>query len=55
LKKGALFVWTHDHEVAFDTIKQSLSSSPVLALPNFAMPFAIESDASCSGIGAVLL
>jgi hypothetical protein len=55
LKKGALFVWTHDHEVAFDTIKQSLSSSPVLALPNFAMPFAIKSDASCSRIGAVLL
>jgi transposase InsO family protein len=55
LKKGVLFVWTHDHEVAFDTLKQSLSSAPVLALPNFAMPFAIESDASSSGIGAVLL
>lgn len=55
LKKGVLFVWTHDHMVAFETLKQSLCAAPVLALPNFAIPFAIESDASGSGIGAVLL
>jgi hypothetical protein len=53
LKKGVLFVWTHDHNVAFDTLKQSLCSAPVLALPNFEVPFAIEADASGVGVGAV--
>jgi hypothetical protein len=55
LKKGVMFVWTSDHQVAFDTLKQALSSAPLLALPNFTIPFAIESDASGTGIGAVLL
>jgi len=55
LKKGVPFVWTQDHSVAFYTLKQSLCSAPVLALPNFEIPFAIECDASEYGIGAVLL
>jgi hypothetical protein len=55
LKKGVLFVWTQDHSVAFDTLKQSLCFAPVLALPNFEIPFAIECDASGYGIGVVLL
>lgn len=41
--------------MGFDTLKQTLSSAPVLALPNFAIPFAIESDASSTAIGAILL
>lgn len=50
-----MFLWTQIHETAFQTLKQSLVSAPVLALPNFAKPFAIETDASSKGIGAVLL
>ncbi|RLM68934.1 putative gag-pol polyprotein [Panicum miliaceum] len=51
LKKGAIFIWTHDHQVAF----QALSPAPVLALPDFVVPFCVETDASGSGIGAILM
>jgi hypothetical protein len=55
LKKGVIFVWTQDHQVVFDTLKQALISAPVLALPNFAKPFVIETDAYDVGIGVVLI
>jgi hypothetical protein len=54
LRKNTLFIWTTAHQNSFDTLKQALSSSPVLALPNFSRPFSIETDASGVGIGAVL-
>jgi hypothetical protein len=55
LKKGALFVWTSDHVVAFRTLQTALSQSPVLALPDFAATFFIETDASVVGVGVVLM
>ena len=54
LKKDSLFVWTSIHESAFLTLKAELSSAPVLALPDFSIPFEIETDASGVGVGAVL-
>jgi len=54
LKKNTLFSWTTAHDQSFQALKQALSSSPVLALPDFSKPFSIETDASASGIGAVL-
>lgn len=55
LKKGAFFVWTDDHQKAFEALKDALVSAPVLALPNFAKLFQIQTDASDSGVGAILL
>lgn len=55
LKKHSLFVWNEDQKVAFSTLQQALVSAPVLALPNFAKVFCIETDACQNGIGAVLL
>jgi len=55
LKKNSIFVWTSEHDTAFSTLKTALSTAPVLALPDFSMPFAIETDACLAGVGAVLL
>lgn len=55
LKKHALFIWTHEQETAFCTLKQALMAAPVLALPDFTQPFCIYTDACSNGIGAVLM
>jgi hypothetical protein len=54
LKKHSLFIWTSVHEDAFIALKSALSSAPVLQLPNFSLPFELETDASASGIGVIL-
>ena len=54
LKKDVLFHWTPQLQTRFDTLKQALISAPVLALPNFNKAFTVETDASSTGIGAVL-
>lgn len=54
LKKDSIFIWTSTHDSAFQTLKSALSSVPVLALPDFSIPFHVETDASGSGVGTVL-
>lgn len=54
LKKNSFF-WTADQHEAFEKLKKIMTTTPVLALPNFSKPFILEADASGTGIGAVLM
>jgi len=53
LKKEA-FKWTPEAETTFVQLQKVMTSAPVLALPNFQLPFILETDAFGTGIGAVL-
>lgn len=49
------FTWTETAQNAFETVKQVMTTTPVLQLPDFQDTFTIETDACQDGIGAVLM
>ncbi|XP_061344472.1 uncharacterized protein LOC133290409 [Gastrolobium bilobum] len=53
LKKDSFF-WTDEAAKAFEVLKDVMSGTPVLSLPDFSLPFVVDTDASSVGIGAVL-
>ena len=55
LTKHGAFMWIEKSREAFDHMKEVMGTFPVLALPNFTLPFVLECDASGEGIGAVLM
>ena len=46
--------WGIEQQLAFEELKSSITSAPVLAIPNDDDPFMVECDASDFAIGAVL-
>ena len=54
-KKGFQFIWTGTEQSAFNQLKDAIISPAVLILPDLTKTYAIRTDASRVGIGAVLL
>jgi hypothetical protein len=54
-EKDAEFHWGAAQEKAFNKLKMTLTTAPLLALPNFGKTFEIECVASGVGIGGVLM
>nr|KYP47298.1 Transposon Ty3-I Gag-Pol polyprotein [Cajanus cajan] len=53
VKKNVEFIWGEKQERAFLALKDKLTHTPLLALPDFPRTFELECDASGVGIGAV--
>ena len=54
MKSKKEWQWGADHQKSFELLKGILTSSPVLAYPNFKLPFELHTDASSKGLGAIL-
>jgi hypothetical protein len=55
LEKEIKFKWSLQCEEAFLTLKELLTTAPVLAQPDIEKPFDVYCDASGTGIGGVLM
>ncbi len=55
LKKDVPFLWNTAQQHSFTTLKNALTHAPILAFPDYKLPFIMCTDASALGIGAVLM
>ena len=53
-EQNAKFKWTNECQKAFEQLRNCLSTTPILAYPDFSREFVLDTDASDTGIGAVL-
>lgn len=54
LKKDIL-IWNEEAREALKQLKETLTTTPVLTLPDFSLIFVVETDACNMGIGDVLM
>ncbi|MCP3887667.1 MAG: DDE-type integrase/transposase/recombinase [Desulfobulbaceae bacterium] len=54
-RKNVPWVWEQSQKVAFETLKNALTSSDVMAYPDTSKPYILMTDASDFAIGAILL
>ncbi|GJZ80614.1 putative reverse transcriptase domain-containing protein [Tanacetum coccineum] len=54
-QKNVKFDWTKKAKAAFQLLKQKLCSATILSLPEGSENFVVYYDASCKGLGAVLM
>jgi hypothetical protein len=54
-RKDQPWLWTPLQQRAFDSLKTTFSSAPVLSIPDTTRPFSIMTDASLLAVGAILL
>ncbi len=55
LKKDVPFLWKNAQQHSFTTLKGTLTHAPILAIPDYKLPFTMCTDASALGISAVLM
>ena len=53
-RKDQQFTWGPTQKEAFESLKERLCSAPVLAFPDFKLPFILTTDASKVAVGAIL-
>ena len=53
-RKDAVFHWSEDCQAAFDQLKTLLTTSPIMAFPDFSQAFRLYTDASTADLGAIL-
>lgn len=53
-KKDKPWAWSEPEETAFQTLKDAVTSGPVLMLPDSTRPYRVEADSSDFALGAVL-
>ena len=53
-RDDATWEWREEHQTAFETLRDILTSDIVMSYPNFSIPFIVKTDASKTAIGYVL-
>ena len=53
-KADSTFHWLMEEQLAFDTLQERITSTPILALPDNSKPYRVEADSSDFATGAVL-
>ena len=53
-EKTAKFTWTAECQAAFDELRYRLCDTPVLSFPDYTKSFILDTDASDTGLGAVI-